>query len=121
MMSINKNKGLMMFTCSKLKLFKNEFILRYFLLTTTSIIGLTAPVIGDNARAAEAYLPLAAGVVTGGGALSGFMDLVPGPSMVIVGADVSGFRTVGGSGSGGGAGLGGAVFVGSGAVLVDRI
>ena len=117
MMSINKNKGLMMFTCSKLKLFKNEFILRYFLLTTTSIIGLTAPVIGDNARAAEAYLPLAAGVVTGGGALSGFMDLVPGPSMVIVGADVSGFRTVGGSGSGGGAGLGGAVFVGSGAVL----
>ena len=73
-------------------------------------------------RAAQLYLPVLAGPVVGGVAgiplnLSGFMDIIPGPSMAIVAAEVTGFQTVGGDGSGGGAGLGGALFVGTGAFV----
>lgn len=74
------------------------------------------------AQAQQAYSPILAGPVVGGVAgvpvnLSGFMDIVPGPSMAISIADVTGFKTVGGDGSGGGAGLGGALFVGTGAIV----
>jgi autotransporter-associated beta strand protein len=76
----------------------------------------------EQANAQQAYSPILAGPVIGGVSgipvrLSGFIDIVPGPSMAVVAAEVSGFETVGGSGSGGGAGMGGALFVGTGAIV----
>lgn len=84
--------------------------------------GMVAMFSSSSAHAQSAYLPVLAGPVVGGVAgvplhLSGYMDVVPGPSMAIVAAEVTGFETVGGSGSGGGGGLGGALFVGSGAIV----
>ena len=91
-----------------------------------SAVGMVAAVAAlypaEQAHAQEAYSPILAGPVIGGVSgiplhLSGFMDIIPGPSMGVVAAEVSGFETVGGSGSGGGAGLGGALFVGTGAIV----
>lgn len=92
------------------------------LLVTTGMAAIASIVAPEQARAGENYLPILAGPVIGGvsgipGNLSGFMDIVPGPSMTIIGADVTGFETKGGDGSGGGGGLGGALFVGTGAVV----
>lgn len=94
--------------------------MRGVLLTTTAA---GCVVFGAGAaHAQQAYSPVLAGPVVGGVPgipvnLSGFMDIVPGPSMAISVADVTGFKTVGGDGSGGGAGLGGALFVGTGAIV----
>lgn len=76
----------------------------------------------SQAHAQQAYSPILAGPVIGGVSgiplhLSGFIDIIPGPTMAVVAAEVSGFETVGGSGSGGGGGLGGALFVGTGSIV----
>lgn len=92
------------------------------LLMSTGLAALASICTPDGAIAAQAYSPVLAGPVVGGvagvpGNLSGFIDIVPGPSMAVVGATVTGFKTQGADGSGGGAGLGGALFVGTGAVV----
>ena len=92
--------------------------LRNRLLRSTAMSAMAVSVLIplNAARADEASSMLLTGLVDGQGK-SGYMDLVPGAPMVVTGATVTGFRTVGGSGSGGGGGFGGAIFVGSGATL----
>lgn len=85
--------------------------------TAMSAVSVSLAMTQHSALAQQAYAPVLTGTINGLGTASGFIDTVPGPSMSVNSATVTGFRTVGGSGSGGGGGLGGAIFVGSGAVL----
>ena len=92
------------------------------LLTSTGVAAIASICTPHGAMAAQAYSPILVGPVVGGISgipvnLSGFMNIIPGPSMAVVGAAVTGFETKGADGSGGGAGLGGALFVGTGAIV----